>query len=90
MWCPKGIKGRTKACRLLRALYGLKQAPRAWYLNILESLKEEGEGAAGLPGCIFYPTCLMFKRGGEQEALFLSLLVEKKVGQNDKLPISLL
>ena len=61
---------------------------RAFWSSYLESVKEEGR-SSWVPGCIFYPTCLMFKRGGE-EALFLSLLVEKKVGQNDKLPMSLL
>ena len=57
---------------------------RAFWSSYLEYLKEEG-GSRGscVPGCIFYQTCLMFKRGGEQ-ALFLSLLVKNFFGQNDK------
>ena len=31
-----------------------------------------------MPGCIFYPTCLMFKRGGEQRLYFYPFLSRKK------------
>ena len=40
--------------------------------------KGGGGRSSWVPGCIFYPTCLMFKRGGEQRLYFYPFLSRKK------------
>ena len=53
MYCPRGIKGKTRVAKLLRALYGLKQSPRQWYLDLLKNLQKEGWIRCGLDACLF-------------------------------------